>query len=125
MEQEVYLEFRGDHIYIRHGDDFVISPDSMAEFWDFLAQTCRLYDCRRVLAEGPPPHREMSTVDAFHSGVRISETVPDLWLAICFHGYEPDEVSDLFKQAARNRGVHVKFFSDQNKALKWLQAGSV
>lgn len=116
------IEFREDHLYIRHGEGFEITTESMNELWPFLSEQCEKFGCSRVLAEGPAPRRDLDTVDAFQSGVRAAETVPSLWLAICFQGYEPDELSELFQHSARNRGVHVKFFSNTEQALKWLRA---
>lgn len=123
MGNEIEIEFKDDHIHIRHGEGFRITPDGMEAFYTLLAKTCDKYGCSRVFAEGPAPIREMDTVGAFRSGVQAAEAVPNLWLAICFQDYETDELSDLFKNAARNRGVFVKFFSDREQAHRWLGVG--
>ena len=124
MDTNLAIEFKGDHIHIRHGEGFEITPEGMDRFWEMLAKTCEKHDCSRVFAEGPVPERRMDTVAAFRSGVQAAEAAPSLWLAICFENYEPDELSDLFKHAARNRGVHVKFFSDREQAHRWLGVGA-
>jgi hypothetical protein len=66
----------------------------------------------------------MDTVSAFTSGVDVSGIAPNLWLALCFHNYQPDELSELFRQAAYNRGANVEFFSDCDAALTWLRANN-
>lgn len=124
MVNDVKIEYKGDHLHIRHGEGFRITNDAMDAFWAMLAEACEKYECSRVYAEGPAPERDMDTVGAFRSGVQAAESARDLWLAICFEGYEPDELSDLFKNAARNRGVHVKFFSDKEQAHRWLGVGA-
>ena len=122
--EDLSLEFRKDHIYIRHSDDFQISPESMKGFWAFLSAQCERYDCTSILVEADSPHRDMDTVSAFTSGVEASAVAANLWLALCFHDYEPDEISELFRHAARNRGANVEFFSDRDRALSWLRANN-
>lgn len=118
------LEFRNDHIYIRHVEDLEITADAMDGFWSFLSAQCEEYNCSSVLIEADSPKRSLDTVDAFSSGVEAAGVTANLWLALCFHGYRPDELSELFRQAARNRGANVEFFSDCEKALNWLRANN-
>lgn len=47
-----------------------------------------------------------------------------LVVAICFHDYIFDDISTYFKTVAQNRGVSVEFFSDLDKATKWLGVGT-
>ena len=120
LNDQFDIELKGDFINLRHGEGFEISPAKMEEFWTFLSQICEEHNCNKVLAEGPAPVRNMDTVAAFQSGVQAADVIAGFWLALCFENYEPDEISELFVHAARNRGVHVKFFSDREKALRWL-----
>lgn len=121
---ELSLEFRNDHIYIRHTKDFEITSEGMIGFWESLSSECERYDCSSVLIEADSPKRSLDTVGAFTSGVEASGVTTNLWLALCFHGYEPDELSELFRHAARNRGANVEFFSDCDRALNWLRANN-
>ena len=100
MFDKLLIEFRDDHIHIHHGNDLEITPDGMEHFWQFLAEKCRQYDCTSILVEAESPKRQMDTVEAFTSGVEASGVASNLWLALCFHNYEPDEISELFKQVA-------------------------
>ncbi|HSU25274.1 MAG TPA: hypothetical protein VLI65_04795 [Pyrinomonadaceae bacterium] len=124
MHGEPKVEFKGGYIHIRHGEDFEITPERTDDFWNFLAKICEEHDCSRVLAEGPTPKRRMDTVAAFQSGVQAAGVRKDLWLAIYFHNYEPDELSELFERSARNRGIHVRFFDNRDRALNWLGVGT-
>ena len=124
VSDELSLEFRTDHIYIRHEEGFEINPETMNRFWEQLARECEMYDCSNILIEAKAPNRRLDTVAAFTSGVEASTVAPNLWLALCFHNYQPDELSELFRQAARNRGANVEFFSDCDKALNWLRVNN-
>lgn len=117
------VEFLGDHIHIDHGNELVITPESVRDIWPGIGELCRQYGCKKVLVEADAPRREMGTIDAFESGVEAAEVYPGLTVAICFSDYEPDETSDLFVTAARNRGARVKFFSEIETAKRWLGVG--
>jgi hypothetical protein len=121
---ELSLEFKDDHLYLQHANDSDITPERMEILWGHLRDQCEKYDCTRILIEADAPARDMDTVAAFTSGVAAASIAPDLWLALCFHRYEPDEISEMFRQAARNRGANVEFFSDREAALQWLRANN-
>lgn len=118
------VEFLGDHIRIDHGRGLVITQEGMQSLWGLLRELCHQFECGRVLVEAISPKRELNTISAFESGVEASEIYPNLAVAICFYDYEPDEMSELFVTAARNRGARVKFFSEKRSALRWLGVGS-
>lgn len=120
MESDVSIEFRDGLIIVRHVNDFAITPTSMSELWTALGAVCRKYNCSRVLVEGRRPRRRMDTIAAFESGIEASEVYPNLAVALYLSEYEPDEMSELFITAARNRGARIKFFADRNAALRWL-----
>ena len=124
MFNELSLEFKDDHIHLTHGDSFEITPDGMKSFWNYLREQCENHDCTNILIEADAPTRSMDTVAAFTSGVQLASIAPNLWMALCFQRYEPDEISELFRQAARNRGANVEFFSDREAALSWLRGNN-
>jgi hypothetical protein len=118
---ELSVEFKNDHLHLKHGKDFHITPRGMKSLWGYLREQCENYDCTNVLIEADSPTRSMDTVAAFTSGVQVASIAPNVWIALCFHRYEPDEISELFRQAARNRGANVEFFKDHDDALSWLR----
>ena len=120
MNEELQISFNGDFIEIRHPKGYKIEPRSMGEYWTMIGEACANYKCNLVLVEAEAPRREMSTMDAFGSGIRASEVAMTLKLALCFAGYEPDELSEFFKTVAYNRGVRAEFFSNRSDALRWL-----
>lgn len=114
------VEFHGDYIHIDHGTGLVIEPGGLKKLWAYIGELCEEYGCGRVLVEANSPQRHLDTISAFESGIEAAAAYPDLAIAICFYDYEPDETSELFITAARNRGARVKFFSDRKIALRWL-----
>lgn len=124
MFDELSLEFKDDYLHLTRGKDFEITPDRMEPFWGYLREQCEHYDCTSILIEAEAPTRNMDTVAAFTSGVEVASIAPNLWMALCFQGYEPDEISELFRQAARNRGANVEFFTDRDAALSWLRSNN-
>jgi len=121
---ELSLEFKNDHIHLTQGKNFEITPDGMKSFWDYLRKQCEHHACTNILIEAEAPTRSMDTVAAFTSGVQLASVAPNLWMALCFLRYKPDEISELFRQAARNRGANVEFFTDREAALVWLRANN-
>jgi hypothetical protein len=121
---EPLVEFRDDHIYVRHAAGLEITPETIDGLWGFLSEQCARFDCSSILIEADAPKRSLDTVSAFTSGVDVSRIAPNLWLALCFHDYEPDELSELFRRAAYNRGANVDFFSECEAALAWLRANN-
>ncbi|PYS98345.1 MAG: hypothetical protein DMF63_16985 [Acidobacteria bacterium] len=124
MFDELSLEFRDDHIYLRQETNIEITPDRLESFWDYLREQCAHHDCTSILIEADAPTRSMDTVAAFTSGVEVASIAPDLRMALCFQRYAPNEISDLFRQAARNRGANVEFFQDSDTALSWLRGNN-
>ena len=120
MSTDFTLEYRGDYLLVTHPPGYEITPEGMRRFWAAIAVASRTYDCRRVLAEGEVVRRKLKTTDALHSGVQASESVMGLTMAVCFEGYEPDEMTEFFVNVAANRGARVRFFSDREQAMAWL-----
>jgi hypothetical protein len=116
------IEFRVDHIYVFHAEEFELSRELTDFMWSEIARACEKYHCYKVLIEAPAPNRDLDTAGAFESGARLSEIAPRLSVAICFHGYKTDDLTEFFETVARNRGVNVGFFDDAAAALTWLRS---
>jgi hypothetical protein len=120
MNEEVKIDFNVDFIEVRHPKGYRIEPQSMDKYWTMLGNACAEHNCNLVLVEAEAPRRDMTTMDAFGSGIRAAEVAVTLKLALCFSNYEPDELSEFFKTVAYNRGVRAEFFAKRADALKWL-----
>jgi hypothetical protein len=117
---DLSLEFKDDHLFLTHGSN--VAPGRTASFWEKVRDECQNHDCTSILVESDSPTRHMDTMTAFTSGVAVASIAPNLRMALCFLRYEPDEISELFRQAAQNRGASIEFFSDRHAALVWLRA---
>jgi hypothetical protein len=122
MDETFSIEFRGDHVCVRLGPDYEVTLEQEDEFWASIERYCTQHNSRRVLVEGYLPKKKFETADVVSSGMRAS--LPELWFAFCLLDFEPTDLSDLFKTIAGGRGVHVKFFSDTERALNWLRSNS-
>lgn len=120
MSSDFSIEFNGKYIHIMHAPDYEISPESNEKLWNELAEACRKHKCKKALAESTNQKRKINSMDAFHSGVKGSESIPGLMLAICIKEYTPDETTKFFINVAYNRGVRIEFFNDKQQALAWL-----
>ena len=120
MNADFTIEFRENHLYVRHAPDFEITPESTARLWSALARECKAYNCPRVLGEGKQIGRRMSVLSAYDSAIQATKVIPGLRVACCFENYVPDKLTKFFKTVASNRGVQIEFFSDCTEALRWL-----
>lgn len=126
MSTNFTLQFLGDYIRIQHPDDYEITPESQRKLWGELGKACNKYGCWRVLAESQaPPKRIMSHVDAFRSAGQAAKASTKLRVAIVLKRYEPDNTTEFFVNSAYKYGVRIEFFTDPEKAKKWLGLESV
>lgn len=114
------VQFRDDHVHIDLSKSFKGDPDHRDELWNVIREACEKHNSRRVLVEGYLSAGERDTADVIDAGKKTA-TVPNLWLAFCVSGFQPNEQSELYVAIAASRGVRVKFFSNREIALKWLR----
>lgn len=120
MELPFEVEVSGDLLHIKHPPGHLITPDSAVKNWGHIGVLCRKHGCRKVLVEAHEPKRQLETIHAFEAGRSLAESLKGLMIAMCFVGYEFDELSDFFKTVAQNRGATVEFFNDLEEASRWL-----
>ena len=124
MFDELSFEFKGDHLHLVHEDDYEITAAGVKSFWGHLLEQCDNHGCASVLVEANAPTPRVDSIAAFTSGVVVTSIAPNIRVALCCRGYERDGITALFRQAARNRGASVEFFSDREAALVWLRANN-
>lgn len=120
MSEQFNAEFCGSYIHLKHALGLVINPQSADKIWDQFAELGAQYKCGKFLVEAGEVKREMNTMQAFDSGVKMSAIKPRLTVALCLLNYKQDELSEFFATVAHNRGANVKFFDDIEAAKKWL-----
>lgn len=115
------IERREGYIHVLHHHGTQITRETSAAVWEELGRICKEENCTNVLVEADAPTRKMDTTAAFESGTQLSRLAAGLKIALLFHNYKTDELSEFFKTVAHNRGVRIEFFTDREKALEWLQ----
>jgi hypothetical protein len=88
---------------------------------DMLAATCSKEDCYAVLFDCRPMTGEMRIFDRYTIGQYGSEVLSHA-IKVAMLARE-DQVSpdDFFENVAVNRGMILKVFSDEKKAIAWLK----
>ena len=112
-----------DHVHVELGRDFIVNPNGQDNFWSEVRTECDRHDTRRVFLEGQIPKGERNTAQLIDAGQRTA-AVPNLWLAFRLDGFVSTDRSELFIAIAATSGVRVKFFSESDRALKWLRNNS-
>ncbi|HVE57212.1 MAG TPA: hypothetical protein VNB22_10320 [Pyrinomonadaceae bacterium] len=119
LSTDFEITFRGSYVHILLAENYEITPMGVEKMWIATIEACRTYQCNKVLSEGNIHSRKLKAWDAYSSGSQASE-VPGLRHACLFYNYQPDDMSEFFKTVSANRGINVEFFTDKEKALKWL-----
>ena len=120
MNVNYSVDFCGGHVHIVHHEPIVINPELGDRMWPEIEKACRQHACNKVLVEATVEARNVDTIDVFEAGTTVADLSPRPILAFCFHGREPDELTEFFETVARNRGVNVEFFTDCDSAKRWL-----
>lgn len=121
MSTSFTLDFIDNFISIQHPEDYEITPESQQQLWGAVGEACEKYNCWCVLAESPtPPKRNMSRVDAFRSAGQAAKISNKLRVALVLPGYNPDETTEFFINAAYNTGIRIELFTDREEAITWL-----
>jgi len=121
MSTSFTLDFIDNFISIQHPEDYEITPESQQQLWGAVGEACEKYNCWCVLAESPtPPKRNMSQVDAFRSAGQAAKISNKLRVALVLPGYNPDETTEFFINAAYNTGIRIELFTDREEAITWL-----
>jgi hypothetical protein len=120
LEQGFAVQFRDDHVHIDLSKSFKGGREHREVLWNVVGDACEKHNSRRVLVEGYLSSGSRDTADVIEAGQKTA-VVPNLWLAFCFSGFEPNDQSELYVTIAASRGVRVKFFSNTKRALMWLR----
>ena len=120
LDKSYQITFRDDHIHVTLGRVEEITSEMQAEYWATLRKMSEEHRCYRVLIEGERPRVEPNTHQIIEAGMRTG-TVPDLWMAYCLQGFEKNDGTELYQAISSSQHVHIRFFTDRDKALAWLR----
>lgn len=120
LDQGFGVQFRDDHVHVELSEGFRSDASHRQDLWNVIGEVCEKHSSRRVLVEGVLPSRERDTADVIDAGQKTA-TVPKLWLAFAVTDFQPTAQTELYETIAASRGVRVKFFTNRERALKWLR----
>lgn len=123
MSTDFQTSLHADYIHVQLAPGYELTPEGNAELILAISDVCARQGLRRVLIEGTVAARKMGTMDSFGAGSLAGSMLTGMAVACCFHGYQPDQQTQFFKDVAHNRGVRIEFFSDAAAALRWLGVG--
>ncbi len=120
LDRGFAVQFRDDHVHVELGKNFTVDSANRQELWNVIGDACARHGTRRVLVEGLLPDGPRETADVIDAGQKTA-TVPHLWLAFAIPDFQPTAQTELYETIAASRGVRVKFFTNRERALKWLR----
>jgi len=116
------VRYLNGYVEVRAEPGFELNLDSSFKSWQAGVELCRVHKVNRVLVTGPM-RRNMTSIDALTSGGQaLAEGLYGARLALCWDGFEPDELSTLFVAAIAARGVIARHFRDVDEAVRWLKS---
>ena len=121
--EDFTVQYTDDHVHVHVGPNYKINAKQREEFWKSILEMCELHGSRRILIEGYRPKHELSAADVIEAG-RHASALPNLWIAFCLDKLFPAEQRELFEVLVAARLVRAKFFTDREKAIKWLRANA-
>ena len=120
LDRGFEVQFRDDHVHVELGKSFRVDPKYREALWNVIGDACERHGSKRVLVEGFLPSDQRETADVIEAGKKTA-TVPRLWLAFAVPDFQPTAQTELYMAIAAAQGVRVKFFTNRERALKWLR----
>jgi len=117
---EITATCQEGYILVQVPPNFELNPGTVTQIWKTMADACKQYSCNLVIVEGTI-HRSMSPSDIVQSAQQpLKYGLYGLRMAICWYGFEGDELSDLFITSAANKGTQVRMCKNRTEAKEWL-----
>jgi hypothetical protein len=102
-------------------DGLVIDDSNVVQTMEYLALSCKTIGKHRILLDATRITRKTSVVKMLN----VAEAIQALKcgamkIAIITPELANNETSRFLEDAALNRGVHIRYFSDRDAGLQWL-----
>lgn len=120
LDRGFEVQFRDDHVHVELGKGYKVDSKNREALWRVIGDACETHATKRVLVEGFLPTGQRETAEVIDAG-RKTATVPRLWLAFAVPDFQPTAQTELYEAIAASQGVRVKFFTNRERALKWLR----
>ena len=124
MGTDFSISVEQGYIRVTTVPDYDITLEGLLAQYEAIGKACKEHGYNKVLVEGQRIVRRLSSMDVFRSGSAFADMhLYGLWIALCYPGYEPDEITQFFQTVAKNRGINFAFFHSTEDALQWLGIG--
>lgn len=113
----IRLENRGSYLYALVGGQS-LTPEIAKMYWDEIAEKCAELSKSKLLVEKDFPEH-VSAPEMLEMGVYLGSILAGKKIAFVDR-YKNEDVNELGKVIARNKGVIMRIFENIEQAEKWL-----
>jgi hypothetical protein len=114
----IELEDRGGYLYALVGGG-KLTPEIAKLYWDEIAEECFRLEKSKIMIE--KDFREsVSAPEMLDMGVYLGSILANKKIAF-LDRYKNEDINELGKKIARNRGVLIKLFENVKEAEEWLK----
>ena len=112
--KEGYLE-------VRYQPGFILTDESSKELTPEILSKCKETGLTRILVLTGETLRQLSPVETINSAERaLKNKIQGFKFAVVKPGSEISPDARFTEHVAENRGIFVKYFSEEETAMRWL-----
>jgi hypothetical protein len=103
-----------------------MTPQNLITKWKQIAEICQKHSIKKILIEGCPIIREIYTINFLRLAEYLFEIgIFGFSIVFLLSDYEPEGLIAFLEKRFKNRGNQVKFCTDKQEALQWLNLVTV
>ncbi len=96
---------------------------SLGEFMSEIERMAQKYPCKKLLNDLRSVNLKLSIIDIYETpGLVIKGELNHSWKRAVLFDAKHMENAQFYEDAANNRGVKVKIFNEEGKAIEWLKS---
>jgi hypothetical protein len=118
MNGQVEIVKKKDHLLVTVSGTF--SPELSMESIDAMVTAAKKEDCKMILLDCRPMGGEIGVLERFESGRYGALTIPRTFKIALLARKDQVSPDKFFQTVARNRGVNLTVFTENDEALGWL-----
>ena len=118
MSDRVEIVKKRDYLLITVSGTF--SPELSMESIDAMVTAAKKEDCKKILLDCRPMDGEIGVLERFETGRYGALTIPRTFKIALLARKDQVSPEKFFQTVARNRGVNLTVFTENDEALGWL-----